>query len=397
MFATVTTAPPDAILGLNEAFREDRHPEKMNLGVGVFQDENGVTPILSCVQTAERRLTEQQTSKSYLPIDGYAPYDRLVAQLMLGANHPVVTDQRIVTVQTPGGTGALRVAADFLHSHFAQTRVWLSRPTWANHAPLFNAAGLQTAEYRYLDADTYELQFEAMMSDVDQMSPGDVILVHGCCHNPSGVDPSPAQWVELSERIAAKRLLPIVDFAYQGFGNGLEEDASGLLQIVNRSEDALICSSFSKNFGLYRERVGALSAVAPNGAAAQAVLSQLKRSIRTNYSNPPFHGAAIVATVLQDDQLRDQWHVELAAMRNRINDMRNQLVAGLAAENLDRDFSCFAKQRGMFSFSGLNPQQVQRLRDEYSIYIVGSGRINVAGITPRGLPRLCAAIANVLR
>ena len=397
MFHSVETAPPDAILGLNEAFREDTNPEKMNLGVGVFQDDSGVTPTLQCVQEAERRLAEQNISKSYLPIDGYPQYHAEVGKLMLGEKHEVVSSGRIATIQTPGGTGALRVAADFLSSSFPNSKVWFSDPTWANHHAIFKAAGLVTSKYTYLDPSTNGLNFDAMLADIDKMDAGDVMVLHGCCHNPTGVDPSIDQWKQIAEKVSAIGVLPLIDFAYQGFGDGLEEDSAGLLEVVAKNSDVLVCSSFSKNFGLYRERVGALNVIGPNSGVAKAVLSQVKKCVRCNYSNPPFHGAAIVATVLHDAQLRGQWQQELTAMRDRINDMRAKLVEGLQALKLDRDFSFFATQRGMFSFSGLTPEHVAKLRNEHSVYIVGSGRINVAGITSKNLPRLCEAIATVLK
>lgn len=396
MFNSLDVAPPDPILGLSEAFAKDPNPRKINLSVGVYQDETGVTPILASVKQAEKRLAEEEKSKSYLPISGSPKYAGHVQQLLFGDEHEVITSGRIATVHTPGGTGALRVAGDFLKECYPESAIWCSSPTWANHPSIFAASGRAVHSYPYLDADRNALDFSAMLAAVSQMPPGDVILLHGCCHNPSGIDPTIEQWSELGERLAERGILPLVDFAYQGFAEGLLEDAMGLQAICRECPEVIIASSFSKNFGLYRERVGALTVVTEQSSSATAVMSHLKRVIRSNYSNPPAHGGAVVETILGDAKLRSVWEGEVTAMRTRINGTRKQFVEQMKQVAPQRDFSFIERQRGMFSFSGLNPEQVNRLRDEYAIYIVGSGRINVAGMTPKNLEPLCQAIAAVL-
>ena len=393
MFESIVAAPPDAILGLNEAFRSDSSSHKINLGVGVFKDPDGVTPVLDCVKEAERRLVEHESSKAYLPINGHGEYGSHVPKLLFGNS---LEFDRTATIQTPGGTGALRVAGDFVKKMFPEAKIWTSDPTWANHPNVFAAAGLEVAKYRYYDPSTKGLDFESMLADLQNIPAGDVVLLHGCCHNPTGVDPSQEQWQQIGEVLRERRTLPLVDFAYQGFADGIEEDAAGLRSILASHDELLVCSSFSKNFGLYRERVGALVAVGRDAATATTVMSQLKKTVRTNYSNPPSHGASIVATVLNDSALTAQWQTELAGMRDRINGMRGLLVERLAAAGVDRDFEFIKQQRGMFSFSGLTKEQVDRLREEYSIYIVGSGRINVAGISESNVDYLCQSIAKVI-
>lgn len=395
MFERLEAAPPDPILGLTAAFKEDTNPDKLNLGVGVYCDGNGITPVLTSVLEAERRVVDRGESKTYLPIDGSPEYGRAVRQLLFGAADPGGTGAA-VTAQAPGGTGALRVAGDFLHRLYPDARLWLSDPTWANHPKIFEAAGLGTSEYAYFDAATNSLSFDAMLASIARIPAGDAILIHGCCHNPTGVDPSPEQWRILGQALTRSGIIPLVDFAYQGLGDGLDEDAAGLRILAESVPEILVASSFSKNFGLYKERVGALTVQAADADTAAVVQSHLKVCIRTNFSNPPAHGAAIVTEVLADAALRDEWEGEVAAMRERINGMRRTFVAKLAERGVARDFSFIADQRGMFSFSGLNPDQVARLRSEYAIYIVGSGRINVAGITDRSVDRLCDAIAAVL-
>ena len=394
MFESLAAAPPDAILGLNEAFKDDPSPKKINLGVGVFKDPTGITPVLRCVKEAERRIVESENSKAYLPISGHPDYGRFVPQLLFGDS----TDAgRISTLQTPGGTGALRIAGDFIKNTLPNTdKIWLSNPTWANHPSVFKAAGLTTETYGYYDPNSMGLDFASMVEDLQRVSEGDVVLLHGCCHNPTGVDLSIEQWQEVGALLAERKALPLVDFAYQGFANGLEEDAGGLRSLLRHHQELLVCSSFSKNFGLYRERVGALSALSQDAQTSDVMMSQLKRVVRTNYSNPPSHGASIVARVLADEELTRLWHDELAQMRDRISGMRGLLVAKLAATGVDRDFGFIEKQNGMFSFSGLTKVQVERLRTEFSVYIVGSGRINVAGITETNVDYLCQSIASVI-
>jgi aspartate/tyrosine/aromatic aminotransferase len=397
MFDTLPLAPPDPILGLGEAFKNDPRPGKINLSVGVYKDEQGNTPILACVKEAERRLLEREKSKGYLSIEGLAEYDSRVQELLFGAGHEIVNSSRAITAQTPGGTGSLRVAADFLKKHFPAARVWLSKPTWANHQAIFQAAGLATEPYAYIDAAGTGLDYPALRSAVEKIPGGDVLLLHACCQNPTGIDPTLEQWREIAAICGRRGILPLVDFAYQGFGDGLEEDALGLRELAAVNRELLVSSSFSKNFGLYSERVGALTVVAQSADAAQRALSQVRISIRTNYSNPPQHGAAIVAAVLGDAELRRQWEQELAVMRKRIHQMRRLFVETMQAKSPNRDFSFIQRQKGMFSFSGLTNMQVDELRTKQAVYIVaGGGRMNVAGMTTANMPRLCDAIASVL-
>jgi aspartate/tyrosine/aromatic aminotransferase len=397
MFDTLPLAPPDSILGLTEAFKKDPNPKKINLSVGVFKDEQGNTPILASVKEAERRLLATEQNKGYLPIEGHAEYDARVQELLFGQGHEILASKRAVTAQTPGGTGSLRVAGDFLKKHFPSAKLWHSKPTWANHGAIFSAAGMKVEVYPYLDASGRGLDFPSMLAVLRQIPPGDVILLHACCHNPTGIDPTREQWKQVAEVVHERKLLPLVDFAYQGFGDGLEEDAAGLRELAAPGKDLLVCSSFSKNFGLYGERVGALTLVAASAEAAERALSQLKISIRTNYSNPPTHGAAIVATVLGDAQLRKLWEGELAAMRERIHQMRRQFVATMKTKAPQHDFGFLSSQKGMFSFSGLTNMQVDELRAKHGVYVVGNGgRINVAGMTAGNMGPLCDAIAAVL-
>jgi aspartate/tyrosine/aromatic aminotransferase len=396
MFETLSTAPPDPILGLTEAYNKDPNPDKINLSVGVYQDASGNTPILRCVKQAERRLLDEETSKGYLSIAGMSQFAGQVRDLLFGPEHEIVRSGRSATAQTPGGTGALRVAADFVKQTFPHARIWCSTPTWANHPQVFRFAGLEEKQYAYLNASKNGLDIEGMIRDLEQVPAGDVVCLHACCHNPTGVDPTTEQWERIAQVVHQRRLLPLVDFAYQGFGRGVVEDRQGLLQLCREGCELLVCNSFSKSFGLYSERVGGLTIVADSRSSAEAALSQVKTCIRANYSNPPQHGAAIVATVLADSQLRSLWEEELAQMRNRIWQMRQLFVQTLKQQGIDRDFSFIANQLGMFSFSGLTPLQVDQLRSEYSIYIVGSGRINVAGMTQQNMDRLCTAIKAVL-
>ncbi len=392
MFEKLDMAPADPILGLSAAFKSDSNPQKINLGVGVYQDSSGKTPILESVKEAEKRILAHATSKTYLAIEGAPEYASAVQSLLLGSDHEIRTTSRAVTVQSPGGTGALRIAGDFLQRHYPGAKIWLSQPTWANHPKIFAAAGLAVQSYAYFDAATNSLDFAALLASLRAIPAGDIALLHGCCHNPTGVDPTPEQWVQIADIAAECGWLPLVDFAYQGLGAGLTEDAAGLLALCRPGQELLVASSFSKNFGLYQERIGALTLVAKDADAAARALSHLKIAVRTSYSNPPAHGSAIVSEILSDAALRAQWDAEVAAMRTRINSMRQLFVATLKAKGATGDFSFIARQRGMFSYSGLNDQQV----DTYSIYIVGGGRINVAGMTEQNMEPLCEAIAAVL-
>lgn len=396
MFEKISPAPPDAILGLTEAFKQDPSPDKINLGVGVYKDEAGLTPVLHCVKEAEQRLAAEQASKSYMPISGAAEYGALVQGLLFGEDSDLVDSGRAFTAHTPGGTGGLRVGADTVKAFAPDATVWMSSPTWANHKGVFGAAGLAMADYPYYDRDTHGVDWDAMKAGLAKVPAGDVVLLHVCCHNPSGVDLSPAQWDEVAQLAAKGGWIPFLDFAYQGFGENLAADAAPIQAFASRGMEFFVASSFSKNMGLYCERTGAITLVAESAEAGKAAFSHMKLVIRRNYSNPPAHGGAIVATVLRDEQLQRLWVEEVAGMRDRIKGMRTALVQGLKDRGIEQDFSFIERQRGMFSFSGLNDDQVNWLRDKKSIYIVKGGRINVAGITSKNLPYLCDALAGVL-
>ncbi|WP_107852577.1 amino acid aminotransferase [Oceanimonas marisflavi] len=396
MFEKVTAAPADPILGLTDAFRKDTRTDKINLGVGIYKDEAGQTPVLRCVKKAEARLVQEQTTKNYLSIEGIEAYGQVVQKLLFGADASIIAEQRARTAQAPGGTGALRIAGEFIARQLDTNTIWISNPTWANHRAVFTAAGLEVKEYGYYNADTKDLDFDAMLASLQDAKAGDVVLFHGCCHNPTGIDPTAEQWQQLATLSAEKGWLPMFDFAYQGFAQGTEEDAYGLRLFAKHNPELLIASSFSKNFGLYNERVGAFTLVAKDAETANTSFSQVKGIIRANYSNPPSHGANVVAIIANDPELYADWQAELAEMRDRIQEMRTLFVEKLAARGVDRDFSFIARQNGMFSFSGLTKEQVERLKDEFGIYIVGSGRISVAGITKANIDALCDGIAAVL-
>jgi aspartate/tyrosine/aromatic aminotransferase len=394
MFESIAAAPPDPILGLGEAFQKDPRAGKINLSIGVYQDDQGRTCILDTVKKAEARLLASENTKGYLGIDGLKDFNRLSAELTLGGICPL---DQVATVQTPGGTGALRVVADFLAVQLPHARVWFSNPTWPNHLGIFERAGLESKVYPYLAANKTSLDMSAWLDTIEREGrPGDAIVLHACCHNPTGIDPTPQQWNEIAELTAQRGMLPILDFAYQGFGDGLHEDQVGLKEIAAQHAEYFVCSSFSKNFGLYSERVGALMSVLSSRDTAERMLSQLKIAVRVNYSNPPRHGAAVVATILGDDGLKQEWMAELNGMRSRIHAMREQFVRGMRAAGCDTDFSFLLNQKGMFSYSGLTPVQVDWLRSQKAIYMVGTGRINVAGITSHNLPTLCSAIAEAI-
>ncbi|MEC5320267.1 amino acid aminotransferase [Brenneria populi subsp. brevivirga] len=396
MFENISAAPADPILGLADLFRADERPHKINLGIGVYKDETGKTPVLTSVKKAEQFLLENETSKNYLSIDGLPAFGQCTQALLFGKENAIIADKRARTAQTPGGTGGLRVAADFLAKQTSAKRIWVSNPSWPNHKNIFSGAGLEVCEYSYYDAANHALDFDGILSSLEAAQAGDVVLFHGCCHNPSGIDPTAQQWLQLAELSAAKGWLPLFDFAYQGFARGLEEDAQGLRIFAEKHKELIVCSSYSKNFGLYNERVGACTLVAADTATAEKVFSQVKAVIRANYSNPPSHGAAVVATILSNDALRAIWEQELTAMRERIQRMRQLFVNTLQDKGAKQDFSFITNQNGMFSFSGLNKDQVLRLRDEFGIYAVNSGRINVAGMTPENMAPLCEAIVAVL-
>lgn len=394
MFEAVAINPPDAIFGLNEQYKNDSSDQKVNLTVGVYKDANGQTPIMEAVKRAEQILLEKSVTKSYLPIDGSAAYRKTVAELILGE---ALTKQVFpATAQTPGGTVALRVAGELVKRILGVGSIWMSNPTWANHGKIFTQAGLETKHYDYLDDSGTRLDFDKVTATVDQAKSGDAILLHTVCHNPTGVDLSKEQWQALSDQIKSKSLVPIFDFAYQGFGESLNADAFPIRNFVESGGEAIVCNSFSKNFGLYGERVGGITAVTQSAEACAAVQSQIKSTIRTMYSNPPIHGGAIVQTVLADAELRKIWEAELTEIRERIVSLRAAFVSKMESMVPDKDFSYINQQRGMFSYSGLSKSQADRLREEHSVYILGSGRINIAGMNDSNMDQICNAIAKIL-
>ncbi|HFZ1930905.1 aspartate/tyrosine/aromatic aminotransferase [Serratia marcescens] len=396
MFEKITAAPADPILGLTDIFRADARPNKINLGIGVYKDETGKTPVLTSVKKAEQYLLENETTKNYLGIEGIPAFASCTQELLFGKESPIVADRRARTAQTPGGTGGLRVAADFIANQTSAKRIWISNPSWPNHKNVFSAVGLEVLEYAYYDAANHALDFDGLLNSLKQAQAGDVVLFHGCCHNPTGIDPTPEQWAQLAELSVANGWLPLFDFAYQGFANGLEEDAQGLRIFATKHKELIVASSYSKNFGLYNERVGACTIVAADAETADRAFSQVKAAIRANYSNPPSHGAAVVATILGNDALRAMWEQELTDMRQRIHRMRQLFVNTLQEKGAQQDFSFIIQQNGMFSFSGLTKEQVLRLREEFGVYAVNSGRVNVAGMTPDNMAPLCEAIVAVL-
>lgn len=396
MFEKVAAAPADPILGLTELFKKDPRAEKINLGAGIYKDEQGTTPVLATVKKAEAALLDIEKTKSYLTIEGTAEYGLAVQKLLFGDEAEIISSKRAKTAQAPGGTGALRLAGEFIKRQLGGQKIWISNPTWANHNGVFTSAGLETVQYSYYNAETKEKDFAAMVADLSSASAGDVVLLHGCCHNPTGIDPTEQEWEELAKLCAEKKLLPLFDFAYQGFAKGVEEDAAGLRIFTQYNAELLVASSFSKNFGLYNERVGAFTLVAANEDVAETAFSQVKAIIRSIYSNPPAHGAGVVTYILNNPELRAEWELEVAEMRDRIQDMRTLFVSTLKECGVTADFSFIERQNGMFSFSGLSKDQVERLKVEFGIYIVGSGRISVAGMTKANMGPLCKGIAAVL-
>lgn len=395
MFESAELNPPDAVFGLTETFRNDPNENKISLTVGVYKDESGNTPLMKAVAEAEDILAQANANKAYLPIDGMPAYNQHVGKMLLG---PVADSVTWKSTQTPGGTGALRVAGELLKRTLGIDTVWMSDPTWANHPKIFGNAGLNVCHHDYLGEEGVSLDFDAMMKSIaDQTNPGQAIVLHGACHNPTGVDPTEEQWPELLKLVSEKGLLPIFDFAYQGFGNGIDEDAAAIREfLADGKHEALICSSFSKNFGLYGERVGGLTVVSKSDDVSAAMQSQVKTIIRRMYSNPPTHGAAIVDTVLSDATLRKTWETELDEMRNRVKKLRTAFVDTMQAVAPQRDFSFMNDQRGMFSYSGLSGKYAESLLKDHSVYILKSGRINVAGINDSNRQYLCEAIASVL-
>ena len=396
MWKDIEAAPADAILGLTEAFKKDTNPKKVNLGVGVYKDDDGATPILDCIKKAERLLVDQQSTKGYLPIPGDAEYGLGVQKLLFGEDNDVIQSKRASTIHSPGGTGGLRVGADLIKKFKPEAKIWVSTPTWANHKGIFTAAGFLIEDYPYYDQDTKNVDFEAMYEALKKVPSGDVVLLHVCCHNPTGVDLSPEQWDAVVDLASSCGWLPFLDFAYQGFGDSMESDRLPIEKFAKAGIDFLVASSFSKNFALYNERTGALTIVSPNAEESSIAMSHVKKIIRVNYSNPPAHGGLAARTVLTDNDLYKEWINEVAGMRDRIKDMRVAFVQGLKKRGVTQDFSYIVDQRGMFSFSGLNDDIVNWLQKEKSIYIVKGGRINVAGLTTNNIDYVCDAIAEAL-
>ena len=396
VFSAVEMAPRDPILGLNEQFAADTNPAKVNLGVGVYYDDNGKLPLLACVQAAEKTMMDKPTARGYLPIDGIVAYDTAVKGMVFGADSEAVKSGRVATIQALGGTGGLKVGADFLKHLNPNAKVLISDPSWENHRALFTNAGFKVESYRYYDAQTRDLNFDGMLADLQAAVAGTVVVLHACCHNPTGYDITPAQWDQVVTVVKANNLVAFLDMAYQGFANGLTEDGAVVQKFVAAGLTFFVSTSFSKSFSLYGERVGALSVLCENKEEAGRVLSQLKIVIRTNYSNPPTHGGAIVAAVLANPELRVLWEKELGEMRVRIKAMRQTLVDGLKAAGVKQDMSFITRQVGMFSYSGLSKDQMVRLRNEFGVYGTDTGRMCVAALNSKNIAHVCASIAKVL-
>ncbi len=396
-FAAVEMAPRDPILGITEAFNADTRADKANLGVGVYFDDDGKLPVLACVAAAETQALSEHKARGYLPIDGLAAYDRAVQQLVFGADSPLLAEGRVATVQAVGGTGGLKLGADLLKKLAPDATVWISDPSWENHRALFSAAGFVVASYAYYDAAARDVRFGAMLESLAGAAAGDIVVLHACCHNPTGCELSPAQWAQVAALCRERGLLPFLDMAYQGFGDGIAEDGAAVRTLLSRGLPLLVSTSFSKSFSLYGERVGALSVVGGSRDEAARLLSQLKIVIRTNYSNPPSFGAQLVTTVLTTPTLRQQWEDELGRMRQRIRAMRQTLVQRLREAGVTADLSHYTRQKGMFSYTGLTAAQMQRLRSEFGVYGLDSGRICVAAINSRNLDKVVASLAAVMR
>ncbi len=396
LFSAIEMAPRDPILGLIEQFSADSNPNKVNLGVGVYYDDSGKLPLLKCVQAAEAQIMGTPKARGYLPIDGIAAYDGAVKGLVFGTNSEAVQSDRVATIQAIGGTGGLKVGADFLRRLGTSDTVLISDPSWENHRALFTAAGFQVGTYPYYDADKRGINFAGMLAGLKAAAARTVVVLHACCHNPTGYDITPEQWDQVVAVVKEKQLTPFLDMAYQGFGFGIQEDGAVIQKFVDAGLTFLVSTSFSKSFSLYGERVGALSVLCTDKAEAAKVLSQLKITIRTNYSNPPIHGGSVVATVLGTPELRAQWEVELAEMRDRIKTMRKTLVDGLKAAGVTQDMSFITQQIGMFSYSGLTKDQMVRLRTEFGVYGTDTGRMCVAAMNSKNIDHVCRSVAAVV-
>ena len=396
MFQNVDAYAGDPILSLMETFHQDTRATKVNLSIGLYYDEQAIIPRLEAVQQAETRLQNQpQKASLYLPMEGFAPYRSAVQQLLFGENHPALNAGRIATIQTLGGSGALKVGADFLKRYFPDSEVWVSDPTWENHIAIFAGAGFNVHTYPYFDEATRGVNFDAMLSSLKQLPARSIVLLHPCCHNPTGADLTHAQWDEIIEVLISRDLIPFLDIAYQGFGAGIEDDAYAIRAIASTGLPALVSNSFSKIFSLYGERVGGLSIVCEDAEAAGRVLGQLKATVRRNYSSPPNFGAQVVSLVLNDPELNALWRAEVEAMRTRISEMRQALVNVLKAALPEHDFNYLLTQRGMFSYTGFSPAQVEALREAYGVYLIASGRVCVAGLNHGNIDRVASAFAAV--
>jgi aromatic-amino-acid transaminase len=396
LFTAVEMAPRDPILGLNEQFNADTNPRKVNLGVGVYYDDNGKLPLLECVQAAEQQMMDDPKARGYLPIDGIAAYDAAVKNLVFGAESEPVKGGRVATIQGLGGTGGLKVGADFLYRLNPDAKVLISDPSWENHRGIFSQAGFTVEAYPYYNAARRDIDFDGMLTALNVAPEGTVVVLHACCHNPTGYDITPAQWDQVIAAVKTRKLVPFVDMAYQGFGHGIAEDGAVIGKFVASAQDFFVATSFSKSFSLYGERVGALSVVCENKQEADRVLSQLKIVIRANYSNPPTHGGQVVATVLNTPKLRALWENELGDMRVRIKQMRVALVEKLKAAGVKQDMSFITQQIGMFSYSGLGKDQMVRLRNEFGVYGTDTGRMCVAALNSKNIDYVCESIAKVL-
>ncbi len=395
MFSQLQHPPADPILGLSIKFKADSNPNKIDLGPGIYKDDAGNTPVLACVKAAESYRVENEMSKAYLGSTGSVLFNEKIASLILG-DHPAIHENRVRTVSTPGGTGALRIAGELINKTKPGATIWVSNPTWANHQGVFKAAGLNVKTYPYYDYENKCLDFEGMMAALKQIPAEDAVLIHACCHNPSGMDLNEEQWREVATLSKEVGYTAVIDIAYQGFGKGLDVDAFGVRLMAQTLDQMIICSSCSKNFGLYRDRIGACSIIGKNAVSADIIGAVMVTVVRVNYSMPPAHGAAIVETILSSDELTAQWHIELKEMRDRIGDMRQLFVDKLVENGVSRDFSFITQQNGMFSFLGIEPAQIERLQDEFGIYVVGSSRISLAAIATNNVDYLTKSIAKVL-
>ena len=396
MFNNLKMLPPDPVFGLSEQFAKDERSDKVNLTIGIYKNNDGVTPIFEAVHKAEELLLKDERSKSYLSIEGDPLYRKLSQQLIFGNNSNLVLDKKVQSIQTPGGTGAIKVFADFIFEKFSSSTIWISNPTWGNHLSIFKNSGLKTNYYRYFDKSNQSLDFEGFKNDLKQSKPNDVVVLHACCHNPTGVDLNLNQWEELADICCKKELIPLFDMAYQGFGDNLESDTFGIKIFEKKLNTFFLANSFSKNFGLYNERIGALHIISQNKDMSETILTNIQPIVRSNYSNPPFHGAGIITEILSDNVLKNSWMNELSSMRKRIHSMRTLLLEQLSRKQNKVDFDYIINQKGMFSIIDLDEKQVTRLKEEFGVYLLKSGRINIAGLNDSNIQYVADSISSVL-